>query len=202
MSSCRKSFAFAEELPEEESAKRHCSEAQGGAGHGGSDFGAVLTNPAGFGVRANSRFLHCAVASAPASVGMTRRGAGLRVGGLRVGRTRYRRRVERHLQDFREVEGVAGGALGDLFAAAEAVGDDEPVPRGFTDCGEKFEFADGGGNVIFLFISFEAEGASHAAASGSWGLEVDADAVQQRFFGGHLHDGFVMTVSVKERFAF
>ena len=49
--------------------------------------------------------------------------------------------------------------------------------------------------------SLEAEGASHAAASRSGGLEVDADAAQQRFLGGHLHDGLVMAVSVQQRLA-
>jgi hypothetical protein len=33
-------------------------------------------------------------------------------------------------------------------------------------------------------------------------LEVDADAAEERFFGGHLHDGFVMAVAVEEGFAF
>ena len=47
----------------------------------------------------------------------------------------------------------------------------------------------------------EAEGAGHAAASGSGRLEVDAEAAQERFFGGHLHDGFVMAVAVEQGFA-
>src|SRR5215472_6426506 len=37
------------------------------------------------------------------------------------------RGVERHFEDFGQMEGVAPGALGDLLAAAESVGDDEPV---------------------------------------------------------------------------
>jgi hypothetical protein len=32
-------------------------------------------------------------------------------------------------------------------------------------------------------------------------LEVDADAVEEGFFGGHLHDGSVVAVSVEEGFA-
>jgi hypothetical protein len=32
-------------------------------------------------------------------------------------------------------------------------------------------------------------------------LEVDAEAVEKRFFGGHLHDRFVMAVSVEQGFA-
>jgi hypothetical protein len=69
-----------------------------------------------------------------------------------------------------------------------------------ADGGEKFEFADGFRDVVFVF--FEAEGASHAAASGSGAVEVDADAAQDGFFGGHLHDGFVMAVAVDEALRF
>ena len=68
-----------------------------------------------------------------------------------------------------------------------------------ADGGEEFEFADGLGD--FVFVMFEAEGTGHAAASGSGGLEVDAEAVEERFFGSHFHDGFVMAVAVEESFA-
>jgi len=137
----------------------------------------------GFRIEANSRFLHYAVACAPASVGMTR----------------SRGRVERHLQYFGEMKGVAAGGLGDLLAAAESVGDDEPVGRGVANGGEKFEFADRLGDVVF--VVFEAKGAGHAAASGRGRLEVDADAAEEGFFGGHLHDGFVMAVAMEKSFA-
>jgi len=68
------------------------------------------------------------------------------------------------LDDFGYVQGVAVGALGNLFAATEAVGDDEPVGRSAADSGEEFEFADGHGDVVL--VALEAEGAGHAAASG------------------------------------
>jgi hypothetical protein len=45
-------------------------------------------------------------------------GFGVGVGAQYVGA------VERHLQDFGQVKGMAGCALSDLFAATEAVGDD------------------------------------------------------------------------------
>ena len=77
------------------------------------------------------------------------------------------RGLERHLEDFGQVEGVAVGALGDLLAATEAVGDDEPVGRGVADGGEEFEFADGHGDVVLVVL--EAEGSGHAAASGGGG---------------------------------
>jgi hypothetical protein len=101
-----------------------------------------------------------------------------------------------HLQDFCQVQGAAGCELGDLFAATEAVGDDEAVGRRIAYGGQEFELSDGGGD--FVFVVFEAEGAGHTAATGSRGLEVDAQAVQERFFGGHLHEGFVMAVAVKQ----
>ena len=70
----------------------------------------------------------------------------------------------------------------------------------FADGGQKFEFADRLRD--FVFVVLEAERAGHTAASRSWSLEVDADAAQQRFFGGHLHDGLVMAVPVQQSFAF
>src|ERR1700686_2418946 len=85
--------------------------------------------------------------------------------------------IERHLEDFGEVQSVAARAFGDLLAAAEAVGDDEPVGRSATDGGEELEFSDGGGDIVLVVL--EAEGSGHAAARGSGGLEVDADAVQE-----------------------
>ncbi len=97
------------------------------------------------------------------------------------------------------MEGVAAGALGDLLAAAESVGDDEPVGGGLADGGEKFEFADGFGDLIFVVL--EAEGSGHAATSGGGRPEVDADAVQERLFRGHLHDRFVVAVAVEQGFA-
>ena len=84
--------------------------------------------------------------------------------------------------------------MGDLFAATEAVGDDEPVGGGLANCGQEFEFADGLGDIVFVVL--KAEGAGHAAAAGSGTVEVDADPAQDGLLGGHLHNGFVMAVSV------
>ena len=65
-------------------------------------------------------------------------------------------------------------ALGDLFAATEAVGDDEAVWGCVADGREEFQFSNGGGN--FVFVMLEAEGASHAAAAGGGRVEIDAEA--------------------------
>ena len=97
------------------------------------------------------------------------------------------------------MKGATGRALGDLFAATEAVGDDEPVGRGLADGGEQFDFADGNGHVIF--IRLEAEGAGHAAAAGSRAVEVDAEAAQDGLFRRHLHQRLVMAVAVENSLA-
>jgi hypothetical protein len=67
------------------------------------------------------------------------------------------------------------------------------------DCGEKLQFSDRGGD--FIFVRFEAEGSGHAATSGSGRLELDAQTAQKRFLRGHLHNGFVVAVSVKQGLA-
>src|SRR5208282_532133 len=97
------------------------------------------------------------------------------------------------------MQSVAVGFLGDLLAAAETVGYDEPVGRSLTDGGKKFQLADGFGDTVLFF--FKTKSSSHATASGSGGSEVDPHAAEDGFFGGHLHYGFVMAVSVNERAA-
>ena len=97
------------------------------------------------------------------------------------------------------MERMTSSALGDLLAAAEPVGDDEPVVGRAADGGEKLEFADGRGDVVVLAVETERSG--HAAASGSGRLELNAEATQQRFLGGHLHDRLVMAVAVEHGFA-
>jgi hypothetical protein len=108
-------------------------------------------------------------------------------------------RLYGHLKDFGDVQRVAVSELGDLFAATEAVGDDEAFWRRVADGGEKFEFSNGGGD--FVFVMMEAEGAGHAAAAGGGRVEIDANAAEERFFRSHLHERFVMAVSVEEGFA-
>src|SRR5205807_1901183 len=105
--------------------------------------------------------------------------------------------AQSHLQNFGEMQRMTISLLRDLLAATETVGDDEPVGWSPTNRREKFEFADGFRNFVFVF--FEAEGASHAAASGGGRSEVDAHALQHGFFGCHLHDGLVMAMPVDER---
>src|ERR1035437_503521 len=67
-------------------------------------------------------------------------------GGFWVGIVGFSRWVERHLEDFGEVQGAGGGCFGDLLAAAESVGDEEPIRGSFADGGEEFELSDGLGH--------------------------------------------------------
>ena len=53
--------------------------------------------------------------------------------GLWMGAVRGERAFECGCDDLRQVQGAAVGALGDLFAATEAVGDDQAVGRGLAD---------------------------------------------------------------------
>src|ERR1022692_22318 len=92
---------------------------------------------------------------------------------------------------------MAIGLLGNLLAAAKAVRDNKPVGRSLADGRQQFKFADGFRDRVFFF--FEAERSSHAAASGGGRGEVDAHALEDRLFGGHLHDGLVMAMPVNER---
>jgi len=93
--------------------------------------------------------------------------------------------VKRHLQDFCQVKSVTGCALCDLLAATEAISDDQPVRRSLADGWEQFEFANHHGHLVF--VGLEAKGASHAAATCSRAVEVNAQPPQDGLFGGHLH---------------
>ena len=86
--------------------------------------------------------------------------------------------------------------LGDLFAATEAVGDDQAVGRGLADGGQEFQFADRHRDVVFLFV--EAERAGHAAAARRRGAPVDAHFAEDRLLIGHFHERLVMAVAVDE----
>ena len=79
-------------------------------------------------------------------------------------------------ENFGEVFGAGVGVLGDLFAAAEAVADDD----GFgvvADGGKEDAVGQLLRKVEFFF--FEAEGAGHAAAAGVEELDVGAGSVKE-----------------------
>src|SRR3979411_2587604 len=98
------------------------------------------------------------------------------------------------------MKGVPIGTLSDLFAATEAVSNDQPVVRGLTDCWQQFEFANGLGN--FVLVMFKAERACHPAAPGRGRMEINADPLQDGLFRRHVHDRLVMAVPMQQCLAF
>lgn len=99
-------------------------------------------------------------------------------------------------EDFGEVLGSAGGVLGDLFAATEAVGD-EDVGWGGAACGwQEDSFAEGLRDGVVL--AFKAKRACHAAAAGVEEFDLCAGAAEPLEFVFHVEDGFVVAVAVEE----
>src|SRR5580700_1041330 len=90
----------------------------------------------------------------------------------------------------------SSGGLRYLLAATESVGDDGCVLLRCPHRRQEHSFANRLGYCVLLFG--KAEGAGHTAAAGVQGFEVSTRLAQQGFFVGHLHDGFVMTMSVEE----
>ena len=94
------------------------------------------------------------------------------------------------------MEGAAGGVLGDLFAAAEAVSDEGGFWGGGADGGEQDALGERLGD--FEFVALEAEGAGHAAAAGVEKLDFGAGGREECDFVGHLHDGPVVAVALDD----
>src|SRR5579863_4505705 len=85
-----------------------------------------------------------------------------------------------------------------LFAATEAIGNDQCVIASLPDGGEEDALANRlREGVLFLF---KAKGTGHSAAAGIDGAHLDAYFAEQRFFDGHFHQGLLMAVAVKENF--
>src|SRR5882762_7638933 len=104
---------------------------------------------------------------------------------------------QRHLENFGEVQRVAVGFLRDLLAATKSIRNDEPVSGSLADGGQKFEFANGFRDLVFVLL--ETERSRHAAASGGGSGEVDAHALQHCFLSSHFHDGLMMAMPVDKR---
>ncbi len=67
-------------------------------------------------------------------------------------------------ENFGQVEGAAARILGDLFAATEAVGNENGLRLRVANGRQKDAFGECLGDLVFFAL--EAEGASHAAAAG------------------------------------
>ena len=86
-----------------------------------------------------------------------------------------------------------------LFAATEAVGNDERIRVSVADCGKKNAFPDRLRKGVFIFL--KAEGTGHAATAGVRGDQVGTHFAEERFFVIHLHDCFVMAMAVEQHFS-
>src|SRR5579862_6633633 len=91
--------------------------------------------------------------------------------------------LQRHFQHFGEMKGMPPRTLSYLFAATEAVSNDQPVGWSLANRRHEFELANGNRHVIF--VALEAEGSGHSAASRCGALEIDAEARQHRLFRSH-----------------
>ena len=106
--------------------------------------------------------------------------------------------VQRHLQHFSQMKRMSTRALSYLFATTETVGNDEPV--GWSLANRRHEFKLANGNRDVIFVPLEAEGSSHPAASRSGTPEIDAQTRKNGLFRRHLHERFLMAVTVEDRF--
>src|SRR5436305_14657139 len=95
-----------------------------------------------------------------------------------------------------EMERAAAGRLGDLGAAAEAVGEERGGGIGAADGGE--EGALGDGERYMVMVAGEAESAGHAAAAGVEEAGLGAEAGEERTVGREPHHRVVMAVRVDE----
>src|SRR5882757_9626410 len=91
----------------------------------------------------------------------------------------------------------SSGGLQYLLAATESVGDDGCVWLRCPHRRQEHSFADCLGYCVLIFG--KAEGACHSATAGIEVFGVCTHSAKQGLFVGHLHDGFVVTVSVEEQ---
>jgi len=84
----------------------------------------------------------------------------------------------RQPQHLREVQSAPPGRLGDLLAAAEAVGDDQGVGRRLAHRRQQRKLGAAHRHFVAL-AALEAESPGHPAAAGLEHPGVDAEAVQQ-----------------------
>lgn len=104
---------------------------------------------------------------------------------------------KRELQNLRRVERPALGSLEDLLAAAEPVGDHEPVARGSAHFREEHALPYPGGDLIGF--SGEAEGAGHPAAALRRPLGFNAQPMQQLHFPLEADHCMVVAMGLHQR---
>ena len=103
------------------------------------------------------------------------------------------------MDSFCQVEGAAAGGLKNLLTATEAVRDDECLQRRLAHSRQQHAFT--GSLRDRVFITFEAERASHTATSRVKRLQFGAHFANERFGVGHFHERFLMAVAVQQDFS-
>ena len=100
-------------------------------------------------------------------------------------------------EDFSEVQRAGVAELMNLFAATEAIGDDDGGGSGGADGGQQTVLRDGFRD--FEFVGFKPKRTGHAAATRLDGFDDGAGALEEcDFAGGSAEDGFVVAVAVDE----
>jgi len=94
------------------------------------------------------------------------------------------------------MEGAAGRILGDLFAAAEAVRDEDVAGCSGSDSREQDALGQSLGDGEFLFL--EAEGSGHATASGVEEGDAGSGAFENLYLGLHLGQRLLVAVAVQD----
>ncbi len=105
--------------------------------------------------------------------------------------------TQRTLQDLSQVDGLPPRRLLDLLAATEAIGDDQSFRICLTYCRQEHPFSNGLRHRIFFLL--KAKRSRHSTATRVQRLQVRAHLAQQLLFVRHLHDCFVMAMSMKEQ---
>lgn len=100
------------------------------------------------------------------------------------------------MENFSEVNCCPASALPDLFTATEAVRDDECFLCGASNGRQQDSLTDGLRDIEL--VTFKSEWSRHSAAAGIWTLQYRSRAAEQGLFVAHLHQRFVMTMTVQE----
>lgn len=94
------------------------------------------------------------------------------------------------------MKGAAGRVLGDLFATAEAVRDEDVAGCSGSDSREQDALGQSLGDGEFLFL--EAEGSGHATASGVEDGDAGSGAFEKLDLGLHLCQRLLVAVAVQD----
>src|SRR6185312_708800 len=89
-------------------------------------------------------------------------------------------------QHLSQMQGSAGGILGDLLAATKTVGNDDSLRSSLPDGGHEDALSQSLRNLELF--AFKAKGTGHAAASGIEEGDFGSRALEEVEFGVQLHE--------------